>query len=351
MSEVLNVISGSFGKNQIGGPNKVIVNTLKGLDKIGYPYVVNKKIQNYKYNWIHDSVEGLIEVGLSGIPALLGPNIVVLPKDLPRFRKDLKNCIYLHPSQWCVDVWKEIGFSECILKSWPAGIDTEYFNDQKSYPLGNEVLIYFKRRDPLLLYKALDIVIKAGLIPRIINYGEYNESQYKDALAFSRFGIWIGTSESQGIALQEALASDLPLIVCDVQSLFEARGKSDYIFPNRLKYFKPTSAPYFDERCGLIISDFSEIGNAIREISNNISYYKPREYITQNLSLEKQAMELLSLFELLVDNNKGYFQKPFNNSVSRDFKLSSKGRFIFLIFVLRRKFKTFLRLIKNIFRG
>lgn len=347
MEEVLNIISNSLGQEKIGGPNKVILNTLKGLDKIGYPYVVNGNIGDYKFNWIHDSVKGIIEAFLKKIPVVIGPNIVVLPDDLWPLKPFLCGNIYLHPSAWCVDVWKKVGFNECPLFSWPAGIDIQDFILEKSIDNQNNVLIYFKRRDPKLLEQAIVQVKSSGYNPLVIKYGEYDENEYKTLLSKSLFGIWIGTSESQGIALQEALASNLPLIVCDVNSLFEAKGKNDYLFPEKLRDFKPTSVPYFDERCGIIINDISKLGDSIRKISGKITSYNPREYIMENLSLEKQAIELLSFFDILKGKHPYYFSAEFSGYKRRDFSLSLSRKLIYSFFILKRKSRTAIRLLKK----
>lgn len=346
MKEPLNIISDSYDLDKVGGPNKVITNTINGLNKIGYPFEINKDISQFRYNWIHDSVKGLIEVGLHKIPAVIGPNIAVLPKDLPRFRPDLTNCIYLHPSSWSIDVWKKVGFTECALHSWPAGIDIDDFNVSRDEDSNNNVMIYFKRRDVFLLEQAVKKVKNLGLNPIVIRYGDYNEDQYKKVLSSSKFGIWIGVSESQGIGLQEALASGLPLVVCDVNSLFESSSKNDELFPKKLIGFKPTSAPYFDKRCGIIISEFSKLEEAIHEMLKNLTLYNPREYVIENLSLEKQAFELLSVFDILKQKHPGYFSKPFSGDKKGNFKMSFHAQIIYNIFLLSRKTKTFFRYMK-----
>ena len=50
MMETLNIISETYSKKKVSGPNKVIINTIKGLKRIGYPYVLNKDIRKYRYN-------------------------------------------------------------------------------------------------------------------------------------------------------------------------------------------------------------------------------------------------------------------------------------------------------------
>jgi len=350
LKEPLNIISESYNLDIVGGPNKVIVNTIKGLIKIGYPFEINRDIRNYRYNWIHDSRKGLIEVGIRSIPAVIGPNMAVLPKDLPRFRPSLANCIYLHPSQWCVDLWKECGYSECNMQPWPAGIDTEDFNIKRNITDSSEVMIYFKRRDPGLLDQAVTLVRSMGLNPLIIRYGEYNDGQYKQILSRCKFGIWIGSSESQGIALQEALASGLPLIVCNVNSLFESTGKDGYRFPEKLRSFKPTSAPYFDERCGILIDDFTKLGASINEFLRNISNYKPGDYIIENLSLEKQAKELLSFFDIPEQTAPHHFTRSAIGKNTGSFKTTFRGGIINAVFLINRKTHTIFKNIKKIFR-
>jgi hypothetical protein len=288
-------------------------------------------------------------VGLLRIPAVIGPNIAVLPNDLPGFRPSLTNCIYLHPSQWCIDLWKEMGYSECLMQPWPVGIDTEDFIINRNDSGSSDVMIYFKRRDPVLLDQTISIVKSMGFNPLVIRFGEYDEAQFKQILSKSKFGIWIGTSESQGIALQEALASGLPLIVCNVNSLFETTTEDGYRFSKKLRSFKATSVPYFDHRCGIVINDLSNLKGAINEILINISNYNPREFIIENLSLEKQARELLSFFDILDRKGNHIFAQSTIGNYPESFEPSFHGRIIYAIFIMRRKAITVFRMIKKIF--
>lgn len=347
MKEALNIISNSYNFDGVGGPNKVINNTIKGLIKIGYPFEINKEIKHFRYNWIHDSPKGLIEVALRGIPAVIGPNIAVLPGDLPGLRPSLTNCLYLYPSQWCIDLWDVFGFSECPMLAWPVGIDTDDFINDRATTDSSDVMIYFKRRDPVLLNQAVSIVRKMGLNPQVIIYGEYKEDQYKLVLARSKFGIWIGSSESQGIGLQEALATGLPLIVCDVNSLFESNDTNDYIFPERLRNFKPTTVPYFDERCGIVINNFSKLEEVVSQMSQNISGYNSRQYILENFSIEKQALKLLSFFEILEQKHKEQFDNLSSKTENGNFRFSFQHNLIYKVFLLRNKARKMYDLFKH----
>ena len=309
---IINIVSTQINKNQINGPKKVLINTLKGLNYLGIKYVFNRPINEYKYNWIHDDQKAIIEAGFVNKAVLIGPNTAVLPKDLPLLRKKLpKNSIYLHPSQWTKDSWNLLGYKETILELWPAGIDLNKFpkitrNDKI------KVLLYFKQRDLSLLNNAKLILEKLNLEYVVIHYGYYKEEEYLKALNECRFGIWIGCSESQGIGLQEALATNLPLIVLDAISLFDyiptnSKKYAGYGFQKSLKTIRTTTAPYFDQRCGIKIEEIADLKKSILYISNNIDQYNPREYIEETLSLEESVNSLLSFFgQMAIQDSNSY---------------------------------------------
>jgi hypothetical protein len=335
MIEKLNILSESYNKGFIGGPQKVINNTLKGLDLIGQPYVLNRDVNAYRWNWVHDSKRALIEIALNKIPAVVGPNLFVLPDEIPPILS-LNHCIYLVPSQWCIDLWKHLGYSDAAMFSWPVGIDTEQFKQNRTRVNPKQVLVYFKRRDPSILKYVVKILVSSGYEPKTLIYGSYKEEEFKEILATSLFGVWITISESQGIALEEALASGCPLLVLDVTSLFDAHIGNNFIFPENLRNFRPTSVPYFDDRCGIVFTDISLLGEKIRLLTTNISTYKPTEFITENLSLDAMANKLMGYFKTLNTSNIEIDYKNFD----KPFSMSNRGRIIYGLMLLKRKIGT-----------
>lgn len=295
---IINIISKQADRERITGPKKVLVNACKGFDELGVKYVFNEPMSEHRYNWIHDDPVAVIEAGFIGNPVVAGPNIAVLPKDLPIFRKKLHpNSIYLHPSDWAADVWRFLNFKECRLAAWPVGVDMGEFDFIKRART-NKVLIYLKERDEELLRTAKDTLERLGYDATIIHYGRYKQEDYQKALSVADFGIWIGRCESQGIALQEALSTDLPLIVVDALSLFDVKseikkGYVGYDFPKKLSSIKTSSAPYFDDRCGIKINSIDELETAIAKMEAKYADFKPREFIESELSLSGRAEELL----------------------------------------------------------
>ncbi len=298
----INIISKQANRTRITGPKKVLVNALKGLDKIGVNYVFNQSLHEHKYNWIHDDQQAMIEAGFVGRAVLVGPNTAVLPKDLPLFRKKLpQDSVYIHPSKWSAEVWNFLGYNESKLDFWPVGIDMDEFQVVKREN-NSKILLYFKQREVALLENVQKIITNLGFEYILIHYGFYKEQEYKQALQECKFGVWIGCSESQGIGLQEALATNLPLIVLDATSIFDtvatdSKSYYEYNFPKSLKVIKTTTVPYFDEKCGIVIEDLKDLEKSILFMHDNIEIYKPRKFIEENLSLEKSALWFVSFFE------------------------------------------------------
>lgn len=295
---MLNIISRSAKATFVGGQVKVFQNLVKGMDRIGYPYVVNRRLDACEKLWIHDDTRALplIKRLPPQIKVVVGPNLYVMPRDMPK-GLDLRRAIYLHPSDWAADFWRTRGFDLCKLRAWPVGIDTDMFAPT---PSGDRkhVLIYHKHRDPAELDKLKNTVDRLGIEHEIIVYGEYKQEEYLRQLAQSKYVIWHGCHESQGIALQEALACDVPILLWDIATLeqFWTGGGGCYRFNDEEKQFPVTAAPYFDRTCGIKIWSIEELEPAIHRMESEWSTFQPRAFVVKNLSLEKQARELLDFF-------------------------------------------------------
>jgi glycosyltransferase involved in cell wall biosynthesis len=123
-----------------------------------------------------------------------------------------------------------------------------------------------------------------GITYKTIIYGKYKEEEYIDILNKVQFGIWIGSHESQGFALEEALSMNVPLLVFDVKSLNdEINGEGNRSYMEYSDYnLSATSCPYWDKRCGIRFTHISEFDECLESIRKNS--YSPRQYILETLS-------------------------------------------------------------------
>lgn len=272
---------------------KVFANLTKGLDLLGYPYVVNRDLRATGRLWIHDDVAALRVLQRTDARTVVGPNLFVMPSDIPR-GVDLSGCQYVQPCEWAVDVWKESGYPGPLV-AWPVGIDTEQFRPRggSRQTRNPKALVYYKLRAT----GDLDVVLRAlqarGVPFSVIVYGWYTEREYIEALAEADFLVWIGCAESQGIAFQEALACDVPALVCDATRVSQQVG---YPFDKATERFRVTSVPYFDERCGDRIESLGDFEDALDHFLERLGDFEPREYVLANLGLEKQAKAFVDLW-------------------------------------------------------
>ena len=130
-----------------------------------------------------------------------------------------------------------------------------------------------------------------GLRIKIVRYGDYREETYQTLLARSRSVCYPSRHETQGIAYQQALACDVPIVAWDVGGFWQ----DPEFYPERVKYEPVSSVPYWDERCGEKFagsSDFKIVFTRFWEGCQSC-VYSPRDYILENLTLEKSALAYL----------------------------------------------------------
>lgn len=213
---------------------------------------------------------------------LFGPHFSVFPE---KHHMDIirgKNVIYTQPSDWARDVWRNNSLcNEIRLESLPFGVDTNKFNEITPIENRNYVFLYYKRRHPNELSSITNFLKSFNINVRIFSYtSRYSEEDYINHLHNSKFGIWLGRHESQGFALEEALSCNVPLFVWDVTSMNQEYGYNYSDIP-------ATCIPYWDERCGESFKNINELPEKFDKFINSLKDYKPREYVLENISIEK----------------------------------------------------------------
>ena len=125
-------------------------------------------------------------------------------------------------------------------------------------------------------------------------YGNYKSDDYKSWLLKSKAMIFLSEHESQGIAYQEALSSGVPIFAWDQGKLIDENYK---IWGD--EHMATSSVPYFDERCGIKFKNIDEFVSKfdlfLEKVDEN--FFKPREYILENLTLEKSAKLFLEILD------------------------------------------------------
>ncbi|BAZ03599.1 glycosyltransferase [Calothrix sp. NIES-3974] len=289
------------GTPRVGGVDKVFINLCLGLDKLGIEYDVNLP---FKYLQSGDRV-GILGRGRNCLNGYNNPNPIVAgiglmthPSEWPSLCQDYPVVKYLQHSQWAVDIYTPYFHERCDM--WAVGIDTNTWQPVSSLSKSVDFLIYNKIRwkqneyEESLLTPIRQLLQQRKLSFEEICYGKYNSLNYQEALNRCRAMIFLCEHESQGLAYQECLSSSVPIIAWD-------QGKC--LDPNRFKWGTPnipaTSVPFWDERCGVKFKNISEFPMKLEEFLDKLNYQKfaPREYILENLTLEKCAKDFVEILD------------------------------------------------------
>lgn len=193
------------------------------------------------------------------------------------------------PSQRIADLFVSLNPSVVgRLAIWPAWTPDEYthiHNSSSKY----DILLYKKDAPEYLLTAVESILNKKKLSYKILEYWTFTRDAYLHLLTSVRGEIYLQTTETQGMALQEARMMNVPTFVWN-------RGyfKNKYLFWADSKI----SAPYLDEANWMFfysLGDFeSKLEKFLMNIDNHI--YKPRDFYLANLSDIEAAKLFLNVF-------------------------------------------------------
>lgn len=235
---------------------------------VGYPWILN--------NWSLDN------------PALLGPGFYDHPRMNPRVMEDPRYRGYLVTCDWMKRMFEPFYAGRCL--EWRAGMDLHQWTDTRHLKKDVDLLIYDKirwNRDhyvPKLLEPIQEHLDRHGRSYRVIRYGLYDHAFYRRALREARAMIFLCEHETQGMAYQEALASNLPLLAWE----------NGFWLDPRRPQFDPepvpaTSVPYFSPECGEKFRGAVDFGSTFDRFWANRDTYTPRSYVERELSFAKSA--------------------------------------------------------------
>jgi hypothetical protein len=226
---------------------------------------------------------------------IAGPNITSLPTDITKISsfESIDLCIF--HGQWFIEWWEHLCPNFPIQKSvWYAGVDTDFWQPLDSQPqtLLKRVLIYQKYVSDDFTNKIKNKIHEKGLQTQILKYGKYNLEEYKNQLKISDIMLFLSPSETQGVALFESWACNVPTLVWN---------PGIYQWPEKgySTWQGCSSAPYLSEMTGCFFKSFDDFEPALEKMMNNFAFFSPREWILTHGSDQIAASNLLNLIDML----------------------------------------------------
>ena len=233
-------------------------------------------------------------------PRIFGPGDFGMPcLDELSIANDPRYKYFIQPCDWFCKMYEP--FCSGKMFRWPAGIDVDSFQDLSKGQKKCDFLIYDKIRwnreieVDRVLQPIINHLEKKGLTYQCIRYGHHHYNEFMKGLEESKAMIFICEHETQGLACQEALASNIPVLAWDEGKLVDPELKA--LSPENLVV---SSVPYFSEACGLQfkIDEFDSICNKF--ITGN---YQPKVFIEENLSLLKLGDAYIDRYLSLINTH------------------------------------------------
>lgn len=275
-----------FLNKSFRGPQAVEQSLLKGFEENKTQYFLNKFSKNIEIAGVLSGVETLKQVlawKKQGYvkKIIAGPNLVVTPEDFGSIIQDPNIDIVLQPSQWSKDFYVSLAPNlNSKIEVWPAGVEIPNSSStQKKY----DFLVYNKLEKSDLFNNIINFLKENNFKFRILNYGTFKQSEYFELLEQSKYLIYLSNSESQGLAMFEAWARNVPSLVWE-------RGVWQY---GKYSWKGKTASFYVTNENGLIFEDFSDF---LEKIKVFVAFeFQSQKYVENNFSFKKIAEKYLNI--------------------------------------------------------
>ncbi|MBX7184552.1 MAG: hypothetical protein K1Y01_05335 [Vicinamibacteria bacterium] len=215
---------------------------------------------------------------------LAGPNIVDDPDRGDRILQASEVDVAIVASDWVRQFFAAAAPRLAPkLRVCPAGVDIDAWR-----PSGGRRrvgLVYVKNSDTHDPSAVMDALAEAGLAPAIVRYGRYSPGEYRAVLDQTRLAVFLSTSETQGIALAEAWAMDVPTLVWNPR-----RPVRDWVVT-----VQSSSCPLLTPATGAEWVTLDELRSLLSRHNRAAETFGPREWTVENLSDVVCARRLLSI--------------------------------------------------------
>jgi hypothetical protein len=228
-------------------------------------------------------------------PAVLGPGLLDHPAQSPRLMDDPRFRSYIVPCEWMADLFEPYYPGRCRL--WFGGFDMTQWPDLRDEPKDIDLLLYDKVRwdrehyTSTLIDPIRRMLDARGMRTALVRRGAYDHAEYRALLSRARGMLFLCESETQGLAYQEAMACNVPVLAWDPEQ---------WLDPARLRWtqepVRASSVPFFSESCGERFTDLSSFAPALDRFIARLSEYQPRRFVCDELSLSRSASLYLDAY-------------------------------------------------------
>lgn len=266
------------------GPGRRAKNLLIGLDRLSIPYEICSDNFDFTIGMQASCVFNRIDLLPAYTP--IGPNVIHEPAANIDIANRFTN--FIVQSAWVEDYWR---WTDATITDhynffiYPASVDMDEWSIFSQRSASVQCLFYTKYQSTENKNIAQKIYADRNHSSMIIEYGKYTTDDLKDACLKSEYCIFNSCCEKSSNALLEILATGLPVYVVNSHKWI---GDD--------KFDRATSAPDFDERCGII---GGYCGENFDEFYDNVKMkkYDPVSFVKENYTVEKISQKVVDIAE------------------------------------------------------
>lgn len=177
------------------------------------------------------------------------------------------------------------------LRICQAGVDAAFWR-RTAETRSRRPVVYWKDSPEMLCVDVERVLTTAGLKPVRIRYGEYDIEMFKRALDGAPFAVFLSTFETQGLALAEAWAMDVPTLVWDPQAQTHWAGAS---------FRSASSAPFLTPTTGLTWKTLEQLEERVRDVLNSPEQFASRAWVCAHMTDELCAADLYDIIRRAAD--------------------------------------------------
>ena len=289
------------GPRRPGGQERVFLNLKAGLRQLGVPYRENDFAYARKHPEEPVGIIGkphVLDMMEWKNPILFGAAVMSHPLADPGLlnRRPIRKILV--PGEWmrkmCEPYWGD------KVEAWPVGIDTDLWCPAPEVKKEYDFLIYDKvrwehdRYEKELIEPIRSELRRQSLSFAEIRYGHYKEEDFHSLLKRCKAMIFLCEHETQGIAYQQALSMNIPILAWDRGGFWQ----DPEFYPQRVNFSPVTSVPYWSDQCGLRFKNITTFAKSLDQFVKNLNKkkFKPRKYVYENLNLKLSAKKYLDIY-------------------------------------------------------
>jgi hypothetical protein len=218
---------------------------------------------------------------------IAGPTNALLPHEAGGVMLLPEIDVFIVASEWVRELMAALAPSVARkLRVCQAGIDADFWT-RTAHTRSRRPVVYWKDSPEALCVDVEDVIMAVGLEPLRIKYGQYDSEMFKTALNGAPFAVFLSTFETQGLALAEAWAMDVPTLVWDPQSETEWAGG---------RFRAASSAPFLTPVTGLTWKTIDELEQRVRDVMSAPEQFASRAWVRAHMT---DALCAANLYDII----------------------------------------------------